>query len=178
MANCVLQVVKDYQTLLVGLLGFTGVITTMLANAKMQRNQHERALLHEARSARVAIKTELLANKKSYELRISQLNEPPDESSGALVPSKLSNQLYNELLPKLGILSEEELEKVIQAYALISEAPYRLRILVGTDNVIGLNGENIRVESGKLQAAKEIHERILVVITKAIELVESHLENA
>ena len=171
---CVLQ---SYQTLFVGLLGFTGVILTMLENAKLQRNQHEKKLLHEANSLRVAIKSELSANKQAYELRIKQFNEPEGHSD-ALLPNKATDKIYNELLSNIGLLTEEEIEKIINAYALISELSYRLRILVGTDNVGGYNNEFIRVKGGNLEIALQMHESILPEIIHAINTVEKHLKTA
>ena len=171
---CVLQ---SYQTLFVGLLGFTGVILTMLANAKLQRSQHERKFLHEANALRIALKSELSANKKAYELRIQQLNDPKGHSD-ALFPNKSIDKIFNELIPNIGLLTEFEIEQIINAYALIEELPYGLRILVGTDNVGGFNNEFIRVQGDRLKVALKMHESALPEITKAISEIEKNHESA
>lgn len=178
MTDAILCVLRSYQSLIVGLLGFTGVIITMLANARMQRSQHERVCLHEANSVRVAAKTELEANKKAYELRIEQLNEQPKDHTEALVPSRVLDNIYKEMLSKFGLLSEEELKNIINAYALITELPYKLRILVGTDNIGGYNNEFIRVGDGKHIIASKMHENILPAINEAISSIENHLKFA
>lgn len=171
---CVLQ---PFQTLFVGVLGFAGVIITMLVNAKMQRSQHDRVLLHESNSLRVAIKSELLANKQAYEFRVEQFNEP-SEGSDALIHNKLTDNIYKELLPKIGLLTEEEIEKVLNAYALMSELPYRVRILVGTDCVSGYKNEFIRIKEERQEIVLKMHENILPIIIQAISTVESHLKIA
>lgn len=70
MTEWILCMIQSYQTIFVGLLGFAGVIITMLANAAMHRNQLNRKLLHEANSLRTAIKSELDANINAYKLRV------------------------------------------------------------------------------------------------------------
>lgn len=177
MIEWILCMLESYQTFFTGLLGFTGVIITMLANAKMQRDQYERKVKHETNSLRAAIKSELNANKKAYELRIEQFGEDSDHNQ-ALVPSKLIDNVYEELLNQIGLLTEEEIEKIIEVYLLMAELPYRLRILVGTDSVGGINNEFIRVNESQQTIVANIHESILPVIIHTISTIEKHLKDA
>lgn len=177
MIKWVICMLQSYQIIITGLLGFTGVIITMLWNGKLQRNQYERKIKHETNSLRAAIKSELKANKKAYELRIEQFNEPC-EYSDALVPSKLIDNIYKELVNKIGLLTDEEIETVIEAYALMAELPYGLRILVGTDNVGGFNNEFIRVSKDKQDLVKEMHTKNLPAINKAMSVIEKYLKAA
>lgn len=165
---------QTYQILITGLLGFTGVIITMLWNAKAQRDQFERNIKHETNSLRAAIKSELKANKQAYELRIKQFNET-SEYSDALVPSKLINAIYRELVNKIGLLTDEEIEAIIEVYALMAELPYSMRILVGTDNVGGFNNEFIRVTKDKQDLVKKMHEKDLPAINKAMSTIGKYL---
>lgn len=169
--------IKAYPTIFVGLLGFSGVITTMIFNAKMQRNLHDRALRHQTNSLRVAIKSELNSNKQSYEYRIEQFNEP-SKFSDALFPSKIENEIYKQLISNIGLLTDEEVEKIINAYALISEIPYRVRILVGTDSIGGHNDEFIRLKGDQKKVVSKIHENILPDIVEAIDTIEKYRKNA
>jgi hypothetical protein len=149
----------------------------MLANATLQRNQLKRTLLHETNSLRTALKSELNANISAYKLRIKQFNEP-SEYKNALVPNNPTDNIYKELLNKIGLLSEMEVEKTIKAYALLSELPYRIRILVGTDNIGGFNNEFIRVDSDKFEIVLKIHESILPTLIEATDEIEHQLKNA
>lgn len=177
MIECLIYFIKTYQTIFVGLLGFSGVIITMLANAKIQRIQYERSLGHEARSLRVALKSELIASRDAYKNRIDQFKED-GEFKTALIPNKSIDKIFNELLTKIGVLTEPEVEKVLRAYALMSELPYRVRILVGTDNVGGYNDEFIRVNEEYQKAVQGIHEAVLPVIIEAISSIEYELQKA
>jgi len=168
---------QSYQILFTGLLGFAGVIVTMLANAKMQRDQYEGQIIHETNSLRAAIKSELKANKQTYELRITQFNEPC-EYSDALVPSKLIDNIYKELVNKIGLLTDEEIEEIIRVYALMAELPYNLRILVGTNNVGGFNNEFIRVSKDQQNIVIEMHKNNLPAINQAISVIEKYLKAA
>ena len=165
---------QTYQTLIVGLLGFSGVIITMLANAKMQRMQYERKILHEAKSLRVALKSELNANRQSFEGRIKQFEEPI-EFGDALIQNRSNDKIYNELLSNIGLLTEQEIEKVTEAYALLSEIPYRIRIIVGTERIGGFNDEFINIPKGHHETVTKMHKMVVPIISQAI---DGHLKSA
>jgi hypothetical protein len=170
----ILEIFRVYQTFFTGVLGFTGVIITMIVNARHQTRLQYRQMEHDVRSLRVALKSELVANKKTYEGRVQTFNEP-SELSHALIPSNIVDYIYKTHLDKVGLLSEEEVEKTLRAYLLIAELPYRLRILVGTDNVGGFNDEFIRLDKSRQPAAKRMHEAFLPPIQEAIDSIDQHL---
>lgn len=170
----ILCIFEKYQTFFTGLLGFAGVIMTMIVNARHQRAMHDRKLQHEAQTLRVALRAELDANRMAFEGRIQQLDEKTDFGH-ALVPNQPINQIYSNHLNKLGMLSVEEIERVIKAYLLISDLFFRMRILVGTDNVIGINNEIIRLDQKKLSAASDMHKSFLPDIKKAIESIDKNI---
>jgi hypothetical protein len=156
-----------YQTFFVGVLGFTGVIITMVVNAKTQRDLQSNQRQHYAQSARTALLAELKANAEMYESRIKDFSAS-DGVHHTIVPSKVVNRVYQTLLPNIGVLSVEEVELVNRAYLLLEELPYRLRILVGTDNVGGLNHEFVRIDADRQQVAAGIHEAILPSVRNAL----------
>jgi hypothetical protein len=168
---------KTYQILVSGIVGFTGVVLTMLANAYFQRAQHKRAIRHEKQSLRTALKAELNSNKQAYEYRIEQFNEPSGHDH-ALMQNKVQDNVYDTLLAKIGILEPGEITVIIEAYQLIGETPYRIRILVGTDAVGGLDNEYIRIKSEHKDTVKKIHESLLPTILAAIESIDQHSRNA
>jgi hypothetical protein len=49
------EFIETYQTLIVGFVGFGGVIIAMLGNARLQRKQDERRERREARALRTAL---------------------------------------------------------------------------------------------------------------------------
>ena len=50
MLNTILNIFETYQTFFTGLLGFTGVIITMVVNARNQRKLQEHRIEHEIMS--------------------------------------------------------------------------------------------------------------------------------
>jgi len=168
---------QTYQTLIVGALGFIGVIITMLANAKMQRKQDERKILHEANSLRVALKTELNANRQSFEERIKQFEEPI-EFGDAFVQNRSDDKIFNELLSNIGLLTEQEIEKVTQAYALLAEIPYRIRIIVSTGEIGGFNDDFISIPKSHHETVTKMHKMTVPIISQAIDAIDAHLKSA
>jgi hypothetical protein len=90
------------------------------------------------------------------------------------MPCKIIDNIYSELLPNIGLLSEDEVEKIIDIYALLSEVPYRVRILVGTDNVQGFNNEFMRINEENIDTVNTLHVQILPKIVSAIDALGSH----
>ena len=173
-----MNIFETYQTFFTGLLGFTGVIITMIVNARTQRKLQEYRIEHEKMSLRTALKSELVANKNSYELRINQLNEPDHENDHVLIPNKTIDGIYRTLLDKIGLLTEDEVEKILNAYLLMAELPYNIRILAGTDNIGGYQNEFIRIREKNIQQVVEkMHSSYLPKINDAINSIEKQLNN-
>ena len=167
----ILELLERFQTSLVGVLGFTGVIVTMIANAEIQRNLQSAQRQHEVRSLRTALLVELKENVRMYEDRISTLSKA-DETHHALMPSRVTNSIFQSSLSDVGLLSADEVESVLRAYLLLEEMPYRLRLLVGTNNVGGYNDEFIRIDADRQHNAKKILEALLPRLREAVAALE------
>jgi len=120
---------KDYQSGLVGLLGFTGVIVTLIVNAKLARRQHERKLADERAILRGALLAELTILRNVYQDRIEKVADRPGPGSGIIVPVHVISEVYNRLMDKLGLLTSDEAGKVISAYLLARELPENVRLV-------------------------------------------------
>jgi hypothetical protein len=168
-----MDIFESYQTFFTGLLGFTGVIITMVVNARHQSNLRLEERRNEINALRVVLWAELDANRLAFENRIQQLEEPSDFSY-ALVPNQPIDQLYQKNNGHLGLLTEEEIRKVVKAYLLLSDLFYRLRILVGTDNLIGINSEIIRLDKSQREIAIDMHKSFLPDIVAAIKAIDQN----
>lgn len=162
-----LEFFAKFQTFFVGILGFAGVVIAMLYNGKKQEALQSRQQQHNVQSVRSALRAELKMNAEMYESRINSLSESKGNQH-ALIPSKVVNTVYQTLLPNIGLLSVEEAELVVRAYVSLEELPYRLRILVGTDSVGGINNEFIRIDEGRQRAAGQIHKALLPSVHNAL----------
>ena len=117
MLNCLIDIFDKFQTFFVGLLGFSGVIYTIRMNARLERKQYERKLMHERTALRTAIIAELKSIGKTFEDRIDTLRSDKNLQS-AFIPEYVSNKVYYQLLDRIGLLTAEEIESVIDAYLL------------------------------------------------------------
>ncbi len=169
----ILDLLERFQTSLVGALGFTGVIITMVANAKIQRNLQSAQRQHQVQSLRTALLVELKENVQMYQNRISDFSKT-DEKQHAFLPSKVTNNIYQSSLSDVGLLPANEVESVLRAYLLLEEMPYRLRLVVGTNNVGGYNDEFIRIDANKCDDVKKIHEALLPTIREAVAALEGN----
>ena len=165
------EYLERFQTSVVGVLGFTGVILTMIVNAKTQRGLQSTQRQHDVRSLRTALLVELKENVRMYEDRISTLSKA-DGTHHALMPSRVTNSIFQSSLSKVGLLSADVVESVLRAYLLLEEMPYRLRLLVGTNNVGGYNDEFIRIDADRQHDAKKIHDALLPRLREAVAALE------
>ena len=119
------QFVKDFQTLIVGVLGFAGIIFTLRMNSRLLREQHERSIKHDREVLKIALCAELELIRRKF----SDNATSNAEESDAFFPVETHTNIYKNFIAKLGLLSAEEVSAVIEAYTLIEEVPTRLRLL-------------------------------------------------
>lgn len=175
MANEPLSLLKTFQTLVVGGVGFTGVIATLFWNAWFDRRKQERQRRHERNALRTALKTELLLNKQIYEQRLEQLQQGTHGRRYVLIPNKVYDEVYRMMLGTVGIIAEEEVKRILTAYGLMGELPYRLRRLAGIGDSGHINDEFTPIQEGQLAEACAIHEAFLSEIGMAIQSIDRHL---
>lgn len=120
--------VSEYQTLIVGAVGFAGVILTLAFNAFLARRQHNRQVRHEARIVRVALYAELEAIAESYRERIRTLDDPGPHG-GMIIPLDTMTDVYKTMVGRVGLLSSFEVRAVLRAYLLVLQLPDRIKFL-------------------------------------------------
>jgi hypothetical protein len=171
MLDCIIDIFERYQTFIAGVLGFTGVIITILMNAKFARDQHQKELQHETSTIRNALVTELTLLCDSYKLRIKQFNDT--KGRAALINDYVANQVYLQLLPRIGLLTKTEIEKVMTAQQLNNELPFRLSLLTKDLNLPENKGY-IKVTAEQAPVVSQLHESFLSLIDGALkELVKN-----
>lgn len=163
-----------YQTLVVGLLGFLGVICTIRMNARLARDQRERQLNHERAALRTALCAELVIIRDIFEDR-SQMCKEDDSGNSALIPEYVPNQVYHHLLDRIGLLTIEEIEPVMQAYLLVAELPVRLRLISMDSGDPREPTGYLRIGADFVEAAGSIHRSFLSRIDSALEVLRSKM---
>jgi len=164
-----IEFVTENQNLLVAVLGFLGVMLTVVSNGRLNRAQHSRELEQERRSIKKALIKELQSLAEAYELRISQFSDT--DGRKIIITEHKCNDVYLSLLPKVGFLNEVEIEKVLSAYQLNDELHIRL-VLLSSDIEALENNRHVIITGDKADIAKNIHIEFLKIVRLAIKELE------
>jgi hypothetical protein len=157
---------KEYQTLIVGALGFTGVILTLRTNARLNREQHTRQIEHERTALKAALSAELSIIRDTFRDRIETIGDPPT-TTVMWVPLDTMTDVYSHVIDKLGLLSRDQVNLVMHAYLLIRAVPDRLRLMEGVPEIQSVAGY-IKISSEHVSDVRRMHENFLGDIDKAI----------
>jgi hypothetical protein len=99
MLNCIADFVRTYQTLIAGIVGFSGVIITLLVNAHLVRAHETRKEKRETDALRKALMEELNvqrdALKRTEEGGAELLSRPSEPDSSGLVPLYRFSDVFN-----------------------------------------------------------------------------------
>ena len=151
-------VLERFQTVLVGFFGFAGIIFTLWYNARVARQlrrderDHERATLHAALTA------ELRINHESLNSNLAKLREDPAaEGGGAYIPTERMDDAYRVFTDKIGLLSENEVYRVMAAYLRL-RTYYAQLFLVGlpleaSDSHVNVPAGNFEILAAMIQAS-------------------------
>ncbi len=157
---------ERFQTATVGVLGFAGVIATLIVNAWLARRDQELALQHERTTVRTALLEELKIIKRSLEeaIRTIELGEKQDKGD-LLVSTDTMSDVYDAFIPRIGLLPSEQVAKVMLAYMSVLELHKSLTLLSGATIV---DEHRVAVPIASLEPLKEMHESLLLTIDDAI----------
>ena len=107
--------IENHQTLTVGIIGFLGVIATLWNNARQAGIQRRKELFHERQTLRVALAEELRINRESFVNSIKSLDK--GRAAGPYwVPIDEMDDVYRSFIDRIGLLSQPEVRKVMNAY--------------------------------------------------------------
>jgi hypothetical protein len=162
---------KDYQTLVVGTLGFTGVVITLITNARLDRKQHTRQVEHERTALKAALSAELSIIRDTFIDRIEMIAEAP-ETQGMLVPVDTMTDVYSRIFDRIGLLSSEQVNFVMRAYLLVRQMPDRLRLIEGPAFQPSHETGYIRINRQDVGDVRRMHENFLGDLERAISALE------
>ncbi len=165
-----LYLIERFQTLTAGLIGFSGVVLALLGNAWSVRRQHARQIDHERQVLRTALRSELGILRDAYSDRIDMIDQAQQgNSSEVLVPLNTMTDAYGQLLEKLGLLSEEEVQATMTAYALVRQMPERVQLLRRHHGTAYEQESSMAlVDSPLFTALRQMHQNYLQKIDEAI----------
>lgn len=152
---------------IVGVLGFVGVIITLSVNAWVIRRDRLETLEQERTALRTALVAELKILKLSSEFGIEKIDNEglPGEGGGVYVPIDLMSDVYNAFVPKIGILTSLEVEKVMWGYMSARTFRKNLTLLLGT-TVFGEH--HVKVPRNSIGGFHEMQKELLPKLDDAI----------
>lgn len=106
-----LKVLEQFQTTIVGFVGFVGVIWTLRANSKNAREEHKRQLA----SRRSALRRILAAEFRNYERALKKNLEAKPLNNNFLSVGRIQRLFSEKLAADLGLLELDEIDVVVNA---------------------------------------------------------------
>lgn len=166
------QLVSEFQTLVVGVIGFSGVVISLLVNAWLSRRQHVRAVHHEMDTLRTALIAELELIQRSFREK-STLNDSNEDPTSAFYPESTPKPVYENYIGKIGLLSAHEVSAIIEAYTLINEESARLQLLSSGHHDSFNKPGYIFIQAEHEKTASGVYGSFLPKIEKALDVLRS-----
>jgi hypothetical protein len=165
---------KDFQAIIGTLVGFVGVIITLIYNSHKDRAFHRWREKQDQKVVAVALRAELemyaAMAKRNYELK------PFQSGGGILVPKKLSKpNIYQALSSKVMLLPVVALAKVIHTYVVIEEFPANLWYAIALTKEGEINTTEIKEDFYQVRSqatagrAAGLYGELIKVVEEAIE---------
>ena len=160
--------IQKYQYLIVGVIGLAGVIFTLRYNAREARRQRQDERRHERQTLRTALTEELKVHRLSLIQNLESV-EDSSKSESCYVPTDPMDDTYWAFAHQIGLLSQEEVGKVMNAYLTLRtycDKLYLIGVSAGTgDRHVHVPAKNISMLSGMQRS-------LIDPIDKAIQAME------
>jgi hypothetical protein len=168
---------QQFQGMMIGLVGFAGVIMTLLMNDLIARRQHAATVIHERQSLRTALIEELQVLRSMYDGNARTCNKtqealpyPPPRASFD-VPMYDMTDIYDRATVRLGLLTSAELGMVMRAYMMHRQVRHRIINLLGDPQTATPN--SVKVPATRTALLKAICESLLPELDAAIRALTS-----
>lgn len=165
--------VREFQTLIVGFLGFAGVIFTLVLNAWYAREQRREERRHECRTLRAALIEELSINRRSLVYNVEGVRNAGhlSEEGGFDVPTDPMDDAYRAFTHQIGLLPRAEVSKVMFAYLTLRTGNANL-FLVGGPHPTSNRHVRVPVQKGPvlvglLESSIDPIDEAIVVLERA-----------
>jgi hypothetical protein len=106
-----LAILEQFQTTIVGIVGFVGVIWTLRTNSKNAREEHKRQL----GSRRTALRRILAAEFRNYERALRKNLETQHPNDEFISIGRIQRLFSEQLTRDLGLLELDEIDVVVNA---------------------------------------------------------------
>ena len=112
--------IDEHQPLMAGIIGvlgsLIGVTFSLWWNARQAGIRRRKERFHERQTLRVALVEELKINRESFIKSIESLSTQGPTTSKYFVPTDEMEDVYRSFIDRIGLLSQDEVRKVMNAY--------------------------------------------------------------
>lgn len=158
--------VHEFQTLIVGGLGFLGVMSTLWYNARLAGKEREAIRTQDRQGLASALDAELQINETALRLNIEMYEKGiagPLPIPSIIAPGKPLADVYISLMPRLGLLPAEVIHHVVNTYGMIFNLTRMLKLL--PEAQVGPHGD-ILISETSLGTANGMSQRMLSEVKK------------
>jgi hypothetical protein len=166
MIGCLMyEIIKDFQTAIVGVIGFLGVIWTIRQNASLAREIETRKLKNIIDGARKIVIEELKAFLRIYENGLKGFEPKQDEN--LLIP-RFKRFISPDVMSEIALLTNDQAQAAIQALLTIDEMDRSVSLLAKhTDE------KYFTVTSDGFPVIQEMYSRQVEKLNEALKKLES-----
>ncbi|MAZ02539.1 MAG: hypothetical protein CMN56_05315 [Sneathiella sp.] len=169
---------KDFQTGIVGILGFAGVILTLWWNARLQRKSREHEIEIERKALHIALLTELNVVHKIFSYNIRTLSENMEKMRIGQNLGDLAygfdepSRVFDANIHKIGLLGQEGAGKVLSAFLPLATVSNRL-LLYGT---LHSSGQSVLIDPAHIHSIHNMYQGHIGKIEAATRWLSEHQE--
>ena len=165
----IIDFLERFQTGIVGLIGFTGVILTLFVNAWIARRHGRDARKHERETLGRALLAELSSHRQSIKRNIEAVTERAGNGTGALlVPAITNTPVFDASVARIGLLPGEQLGPVLEACLTLKEIDRSISLISAPD----VSGHYRIIKGEYAPKAQPMLESLLPVLDAAIAALE------
>ncbi|MGH6912114.1 MAG: hypothetical protein ACREH3_00210 [Geminicoccales bacterium] len=117
----VIELLEKFQAGIVGVLGFAGVIITLVVNACITRRHARETRSHERETLARALLAELSSQRRSVKDNVEIFEKAGRGKGELLVPAIAKAAVFNANVSHLGRLSAVQVGPVLEAYIVLEE---------------------------------------------------------
>jgi hypothetical protein len=107
----ILTLLELFQTSIVGIIGFAGVIITLIVNSRNSRKEHQRQVA----TRRAALRSILAAELRNYARALRKNLEQEKPTEAFISVGRIRRLLSDHLSADLGLLEVDEIDIVVNA---------------------------------------------------------------
>lgn len=129
MNSTIFELLQKFQTALVGVIGFTGVIVTLVVNSWIARRQVQDQRWHDRQALERALLAELEAHRETITNNIADIEKRAGEEYEGMYHPRLLLPIFDASIPRLGLIDGTGLPAVLHGFQVIKGFNRRLSFI-------------------------------------------------